>query len=330
MLGRLFRALAPFHPTLIGTYPLGLAVDGSDLDIACACDDLAAFERALRQTLSELGISPRLERLPLPALVAGFTLGEPASAGGDLAIEIFAQPAPIAAQNGFRHMVIEGQLLILGGDALRARVHALKRSGIKTEPAFAQVLGLTGDPYAALLELETWSREQLRSLVDRALGIAAGRTAPEIEPFTGDRAALLPLFRLADDSDQEIASYLALGSVLVAREGSELFGHVQMIEYDAPAIWELKSVAVAEHHRSHGLGRRLVEAGLGYARGRGAERVLLSTGVADTALLRFYQRAGFRMVRIERDAFTPQAGYPAELFVDGIRLLDRAWLDFTW
>jgi hypothetical protein len=30
MLARLFRDLAPFQPTLIGTYPLGLAVDGRD------------------------------------------------------------------------------------------------------------------------------------------------------------------------------------------------------------------------------------------------------------------------------------------------------------
>ncbi len=33
---------------------------------------------------------------------------------------------------------------------------------------------------------------------------------------------------------------------------------------------------------------------------------------------------------IERDAFTAAAGYPPHLFVDGIRLLDRVWLDFTW
>jgi hypothetical protein len=51
---------------------------------------------------------------------------------------------------------------------------------------------------------------------------------------------------------------------------------------------------------------------------------------ADTQLLRFYQRIGFRLVRIERDAFTAAAGYPPDLFVDGIRLLDRVWLDFTW
>lgn len=117
--------------------------------------------------------------------------------------------------------------------------------------------------------------------------------------------------------------------MLVATDGSAVVGHVQMIEGDA-ATWELKSIAVADGHRHHGLGRRLVEAGLAHARDRGASRILLATGAADIALLRFYQRIGFRMLRIERDAFTPAAGYPAELLVAGIRLLDRVWLDLAW
>ena len=107
MLARLFRDLAPFQPTLIGTYPLGLAIDGSDLDIACTCDDLDRFERALHAALSALGVAPRLERSDAaggPAVVAAFDLG-------DVAVEIFGQAVPVTAQRGFRHMVIEGQLL---------------------------------------------------------------------------------------------------------------------------------------------------------------------------------------------------------------------------
>lgn len=328
MLARLFRPLAPFQPTLIGTFPLGLQVDGSDLDIACTYDDLDAFERALRTALSDLGVAaPRIEHSPA-AVVAAFELG------GD-AIEIFGQALPVTAQRGFRHMVIEGQLLGIGGAGLAARVRELKRSGVKTEPAFAQVLGLTGDPYEALLALEAWPPERLRELVARALRPAA---PPPVVHYTGDRAALLPLFRLADDSDAEIASYLTRGTVLVATDGDARVGHVQMIEpsseptgpIDAAPVWELKSLAVADGHRHQGLGRRLVEAGLAHARSHGAARVLLATATADTALLRFYQRIGFRLLRIERDAFTPAAGYPAELFVDGIRLRDRAWLDITW
>ncbi|HEX8110192.1 MAG TPA: GNAT family N-acetyltransferase [Kofleriaceae bacterium] len=331
MLARLFRDLAPFQPTLIGTYPLGLAVDGSDLDIACACDDLDRFEHALRATLAALGVAARFERSET-AVVAAFELG-------DVPVEIFGQALPVTAQRGFRHMVIEGQLLVIGGAALAARIRDLKRAGTKTEPAFAQVLGLAGDPYEALLALEAWPPDRLRDLVARSLRPAV---PPWIGAYSGDRAALVPLFRIADDSDQAIASYLARGTVLVATDGGAPVGHVQMIEpgrgpgstpgnaIDEPATWELTSLAVVDSHRGHGLGRRLVRAGIAYARSHGASRVVLATAAADTTVLQFYQRIGFRLLRIERDAFTPAAGYPPELCVDGIPLLDRVWLDFTW
>jgi hypothetical protein len=48
---------------------------------------------------------------------------------------------------------------------------------------------------------------------------------------------------------------------------------------------------------------------------------------ADVGNLRFYQRQGFRMRSIERDACTPATGYPPGISIDGIGLRDRVWLD---
>ena len=47
-------------------------------------------------------------------------------------------------------MVIEGRLLDLAGESFRHNVIELEQSGLKTEPAFARLLGLNGDPYEAL------------------------------------------------------------------------------------------------------------------------------------------------------------------------------------
>lgn len=142
---------------------------------------------------------------------------------------------------------------------------------------------------------------------------------------TSDRAELLPLFRLADDSDTMISIYLARGDVLVTREGQTLVGHVQMIEDGGG--WELKSLAVVDTWRGLGVGRALVEAGLAHARARGAHRIVVSTSTADVRLLRFYQRLGFRLERVERDAFTPATGYPPDLTIDGVAVRDRVWFD---
>lgn len=56
--------------------------------------------------------------------------------------------------------------------------------------------------------------------------------------------------------------------------------------------------------------------------------LLVSTATADTGALRFYQRLGFRFLRVERDVFTPQAGYPPTE-IDGVPLRDQIWLSLA-
>ena len=56
--------------------------------------------------------------------------------------------------------------------------------------------------------------------------------------------------------------------------------------------------------------------------------LVVATAAADIDNLRFYQRAGFRLRSVERDAFTPADRLPAALDAcDGIELRDRVWLD---
>lgn len=72
----------------------------------------------------------------------------------DIAIEVYGEDSPVAEQAGYRHMVAEFKLLQKYGDSLRSAVIELKSRGWKTEPAFAEVLGLSGDPYQALLKFK--------------------------------------------------------------------------------------------------------------------------------------------------------------------------------
>ena len=142
-----------------------------------------------------------------------------------------------------------------------------------------------------------------------------------IELHTGDREALRPLFELAEDSRAELDAYIGAGDVLVAVEGEERVGHLQLVGD------EIKNMAVVEIHRGRGVGRALVAAAIEHARRERVAVLRVATGAADTGNLRFYQRLGFRMRSIERDAFTPANGYPPGIEVDGIELRDRVWLD---
>jgi ribosomal protein S18 acetylase RimI-like enzyme len=145
-----------------------------------------------------------------------------------------------------------------------------------------------------------------------------------IEEYDGDRRDLLWSFRLAEDSEPALAGYLDRGRVWVARDpGDAVVGHLQAVA-DGDE-WEVLNTAVAEDRRGEGIGRLLLDEAVAAARAAGVRRVVLATGAADVGNLRFYQRCGFRMDRVVRDVFTPEAGYPEGLEVDGIPLLDQVW-----
>lgn len=148
-----------------------------------------------------------------------------------------------------------------------------------------------------------------------------------IDWFEGPRDELAGLFALADDSPAAVAGYRELGRVLVARERGSVVGHLQLVE-GAGGEAELKSLAVCEDSQGRGIGRRLVERAAAVCRAERRSTLLVATAAADTRVLRFYQLLGFRMLRVERDAFTPQNGYPA-VDVDGIALRDRVWLSLA-
>jgi GNAT superfamily N-acetyltransferase/catechol 2,3-dioxygenase-like lactoylglutathione lyase family enzyme len=151
---------------------------------------------------------------------------------------------------------------------------------------------------------------------------------PRIEWLEGSREELEPLFALADDSPAQVRSYRDLGRVLVAREGPELVGHVQLVGGKGDCEIELRSIAVREQRQRAGVGRRLLERAIAVAREEGVATLVVATAAADVKAVRFYQRLGFRMLRIERDVFTREAGYP-EVDLDGIPLRDQLWLSLS-
>ena len=154
-----------------------------------------------------------------------------------------------------------------------------------------------------------------------------GGMAVRVECYGGPRAELRSLFELAEDSASELDGYIEAGTVFVALDGDEIAGHLQLTATDDPTEAEIKNMAILPSHQRRGIGRALVEAAARTARSTGRASLLVATAAADTGNLRFYQRSGFRMRAVERDAFTEANGYASHLLVDGIELRDRVWLD---
>jgi GNAT superfamily N-acetyltransferase len=219
----------------------------------------------------------------------------------------------------------ESLLVLYLGDHDAVRTVAARLGADPVEPA---------NPYWARHALTFEDPEGFRVvLVPRPWAADGESAAPEddgaiqVEPYTGPRAALRRLFELAEDSAQELDAYIDAGRVLVAYRAGEIVGHLQLADTDRAAEVEVKSMAVDEPFQRRGVGRALMSAAIDLARREGRSTVVVATAAASTGNLRFYQRLGFRMRSVERDAFTGATGYAPGLEIDGIELRDRVWLD---
>jgi ribosomal protein S18 acetylase RimI-like enzyme len=168
-----------------------------------------------------------------------------------------------------------------------------------------------------------------RGIIPWSQWASADREAEQVrvERHAGPRGQLRALFEEAEDSAQELDAYLGAGEVLVAIAAGRVVGHLQLIETTGADASEIKNMAVEAAHRGRGVGRTLIRAAIDIARAQGRSRLVVATAAADVGNLRFYQRAGFRLHSVERDAFSPATGYPADTVIDKIRLRDRVWLD---
>lgn len=143
---------------LVSTLAIGLDRPGSDLDILCQHPDPAEFAA----TLEAQGwlASAKGDNIWLLERTFACLDQSCANSGSDKSdacwpLELYVTPAPIETLNGWRHLTMMAALLERFGDAFYQEVLRLRlEEGLKAEAAMCRLLGLAGDPYAALLTLE--------------------------------------------------------------------------------------------------------------------------------------------------------------------------------
>jgi ribosomal protein S18 acetylase RimI-like enzyme len=127
----------------------------------------------------------------------------------------------------------------------------------------------------------------------------------------------------ADPSRARVESYLSDTLTRIAKRDDGVIGVYALKQVDS-TTYELMNIAVAEAYRGTGLGRRLLGHAIGLAESTGARVIDVGTGNSSLGNLRFYQRAGFRIIGVEPDYFTNN--YPEPIVEDGIRCVDMVRL----
>jgi ribosomal protein S18 acetylase RimI-like enzyme len=174
------------------------------------------------------------------------------------------------------------------------------------------------DGYRVVLQNASWPEE-----TDDRGGIEHLEQVPPGEA----REAFVSLLRLADDSEAQIRSYYQRGELFALRAADNAVrGVVLAVPFAEDAV-ELKAVAVAPSWQGRGVGKRLLACVLSRLKAAGATHVVVGTATSSVGAIAFYQKAGFRAWKVERDFFSSERGYAEGIEENGIVLRDILWLD---
>lgn len=149
-------------------------------------------------------------------------------------------------------------------------------------------------------------------------------SALRIQPIA---PAALPLALLheADPDENKVRGYLPNAQCYAALRGEEIVGACVLAPHGDDGL-EVMNISVLPAVQGQGVGTRLLAAVIDAGCAQGTRRLCLGTGTFGYQLA-FYQRAGFRVVAVERDYFTRH--YDAPIFEQGIQHRDRLWLERT-
>lgn len=142
------------------------------------------------------------------------------------------------------------------------------------------------------------------------------------------REPYVPMLLLADEPGP-LRTYLDASDVYVLRDddGTPLGATVVVPDDSAKESMELRAVAIAPGQHNRGLGRFMLREVIDDLARRGARRVIVGTSNAGIGQIAFYQKAGFRLWRIEQDYFTVEKGYDPDERENGLPHRDMVWFE---
>ncbi|GEM_PF-547904 len=141
-----YNILKVYNPIVVGTIPININIETSDVDIILYTQNFDQLEMKLRHDFSQFQ-NFLLERIAKNIAVCGFSIE------GQV-FEPYATDKETEEQNGYLHMIKEYEIIEVKGEDFAAKVRMLKTKGVKTEPAFCPLLKLEGAPYVELLKYQ--------------------------------------------------------------------------------------------------------------------------------------------------------------------------------
>ncbi|MGV7116271.1 GNAT family N-acetyltransferase [Paenibacillus kyungheensis] len=137
----------------------------------------------------------------------------------------------------------------------------------------------------------------------------------------------ITLLMLADPDLEAIQRYKAYCRWWIAEIANHVVGVCGVLQRTAQE-WEIMNIAVEEGYEGQGIGSKLLDEVLEQLKQFKANVVTVATGNSSLGALAFYQKHGFRIIRIEHDHFTTH--YEQPIIENGIVCRDQIILQKSW
>ena len=152
-----FENLHGFDPLLIGTIPLNIDIEKSDLDIICCWKSKNLFIETLIENFAHHRAFLLTEKKIAnhETILATFQIDE-------FEIEIFGQNRPTKQQEGYRHMMIEHKILSSNDETFRQKIIYLKKARINHRTSFCKTIELSRRSLPGITEVRRTAFKYLK------------------------------------------------------------------------------------------------------------------------------------------------------------------------
>jgi ribosomal protein S18 acetylase RimI-like enzyme len=127
------------------------------------------------------------------------------------------------------------------------------------------------------------------------------------------------LLLLSDPSEEVIADYIHLTTKFVARLNGRIVGALLLLK-TRPQTMEIMNVSVYEEYQNKGIGRRLINESIEFAKRSKIKILEIGTGNPGLVQMMLYQKCGFRIVGVELDYF--RKNHEERIYENGIECRD--------
>lgn len=142
---------------------------------------------------------------------------------------------------------------------------------------------------------------------------------PDVTVEITEESLPTDLLLLSDPSEEVIAEYIGDCVKFRALSDGETVGALLLLK-TRPKTMEIMNVSVYERYQNRGIGKRLINKAVEYAKEKKMSAVEIGTGNPGAMQLLLYQKCGFRIVGIEFDYFRKNHQEP--IYENGIECRD--------